>query len=189
MDLHRDLHMAHSSRGTVGMEPSEDPGVLYFPVSLPKLALMSICTFGIYEIFWAWCCWHHIEVRDGRRLRLLWRSTYGTSIFFNFFLFWDISRTDGSSRGAALVSSLCIGLAYAGFWAWGVLYGDGAYWYMASLSFFVLLPVQAQINHANERHCPDHDPNNKFSVANLVAIFVGGLLFTLMLLGAWLPER
>ncbi|MDR2837380.1 MAG: hypothetical protein LBV49_02235 [Azonexus sp.] len=35
------------------VQPLADSGAPpFFPVSVPKLAVLSICSFGLYELFW-----------------------------------------------------------------------------------------------------------------------------------------
>jgi hypothetical protein len=43
-------------------ERETDSRLMYFPVSLPKLVVMSICTLGFYNLYWQFCHW--LCIRD-----------------------------------------------------------------------------------------------------------------------------
>ena len=168
------------------MNQAGDPDAFegaYFPVSGLKLLVLSVCTFGIYEVYWAWNCWDYIKFRDGRHFNSFWRSVYVSSLGFNFLLFWDVSRAAGNPKRLALVHSLAFGSGYALFWIVGLLFVGGLFWWIVFLGFVVLLPVQRQINQVNERSAPAHDPNRRFSVWNMLAVGIGGLFLVLSLIG------
>ena len=160
----------------------EPSGSAYFPVSCTKLVVMSICTVGLYQIYWAWMCWECIRERDGRRLNPFWRSVYVSAIFFNFLLFWDVFRSTGDSKSRALGRSVLLGLVYAAFW-FSSLVDEGAWPFLSILSFVALIPVQLRINAFNEREHPGHNPNRKYSRTNILAIVVSGLLIALAVVG------
>ena len=168
------------------MNSEEKQEARYFPVSSTKLVVMSACTLGLYQIYWAWNCWEYVKARDDKRFNPAWRSVYVFSFFFNFLLFWDISREAGLSKPMSLARSVGLGFAYGGCWNLGTVLQDSRWSPTILLSFFVLIPVQAQINRINEFEAPGHDPNRRFSAANITAVVVGGLVLLLGLVSTFL---
>lgn len=155
---------------------SLDPRPVFFPVSIGKLAVMSICTFGLYQIYWFYWNWRLIKVRENRRLSPPWRSVLG--LVFALPLFRRMAQPAG--RFGVAVACAC-------FMAWVVLslasYGP-APWAAATLaSVGPLLPLQALANRTNAEHAPGHAPNRKLRGWNIVAVVLGGLLVALSLLG------
>ena len=57
----------------------------FFAVSLPKLAIMSIFSFGLYQVYWFYRNWQLIEKREGRDFALMARALF--SVFFCYRLF------------------------------------------------------------------------------------------------------
>ena len=55
----------------------------FFPVSITKFLVMSICSFGAYELFWAYSNWYRISQRSDRKLKLgpFIRGVLGLGIF------------------------------------------------------------------------------------------------------------
>jgi hypothetical protein len=45
-------HLKDVLMGRTGIGPIGDDQAPYFAVSLLKLTVMSICTFGIYDLYW-----------------------------------------------------------------------------------------------------------------------------------------
>ncbi|QNP47506.1 hypothetical protein [Diaphorobacter aerolatus] len=72
----------------------------FFPVSLRKLAVLSICTMGLYHLYWFHAHWRHVRVWNGgcdfspARRTLLF-------LFFCYPLFRRVrtleAKTDGGS--------------------------------------------------------------------------------------------
>jgi hypothetical protein len=167
---------------------TDSPEETYFPVSCTKLVVLSFCTLGIYEIYWAWRCWEFIRDRDETRFNPFWRSVYISHLFFNFLLFWDVFRSTGQSKPRALGMSFSLGLTFAALWIWGFLFADSPLWSITLLGFFVPVPIQRQINAFNRAKHPGHDPNRSFSRGNLVVVAIGGLALLLALVGSLLSS-
>src|SRR5882672_2565139 len=108
--------------------------VRYFPVSAIKLVTMSVCTLGLYEVYWAWNCWEFIKSRDRRDLNPFWRSVYVSALFFNFLLIWDVSRSAGDSRSVALVRSLICAGGFAVLWVGGSVLTNSPFVLASALS-------------------------------------------------------
>jgi len=71
--------------------PFDQNRPLYFPVSVAKLVVMSLVTFGLYEIFWFYKNWQLIKLREHSEIRPFWRAFF--AIFYCYTLFKHISLT------------------------------------------------------------------------------------------------
>src|SRR5690606_32772147 len=151
---------------------------IFFPVSLWKLTLMSVCTVGLYQVYWFYGNWCLVKRRERRGLSAPWRSVLG--ILFAYPLFRRISRAAGNHPRLAFVAVLAfllwVGLSLAAY--------APPPWAVVSLASVVpLLPMQAAANAVNTRAAPNHTPNSRVQGWNIVALVVGGPLALLNLLG------
>jgi hypothetical protein len=128
-----------------GALPAASPPVLtarYHHVAAWKFAVMWVTTLGLYQLWWAWCCWRQVRERDRSRIRPFWRGL----------LFWiwlhpllaDIARASGRAAGPrellALAAVLALGLA-------GGL--PDPWWLVSLLGFVPLLPAVRAVDRLN----------------------------------------
>jgi len=157
----------------------------FFAVSLLKLATLSICSLGLYELFWFYRNWHLIRARDQSGIMPFWRALF--AVFFAYSCFARM-RDHGVSLGIA--PPLAAG-ALAAAWiittmTWKL---PDPYWLISLLAVAFLLPVQAYVNRINSASVPNHNRNARFSAWNWVAVIVGGGLLVLALAGSLLPQQ
>lgn len=62
-----------------------EEGTLCFSVSTKKMVVMSLLTFGIYEIYWFYRNWRAIHLQEGKKLSPFWRAFF--SVFWCYSLF------------------------------------------------------------------------------------------------------
>jgi hypothetical protein len=160
-----------------------DLSLMYFPVSLRKLVVMSICTLGLYEVYWQFCHWAYIRDYEKSNISPGWRGL--TWIVFCYPLFRRIRRTSRLKELPATPSAGPLALG----WIFFVLLGPTPLFFLSFFSVLFLLPVQKAANSINAQIDPDHDPNDKFSFWNKVAIVFGGLTVILAFVGVLLGPR
>jgi hypothetical protein len=56
------------------------PEVLFLPASPLKLVVMSLCTFGLYELYWFYMNWNLLKQRHNSDISPFWRAFF--AIFF-----------------------------------------------------------------------------------------------------------
>jgi len=163
---------------TIEIEPP------FFAVSLFKLAIMSIFTAGIYEIYWFYRNWRIIKVREKSNIAPGVRSVF--SIFFCYQCFSRIYKY-GAQIG---IHSIASPIALATGWVLiSILAQIREQWlpyYL--LSFIYLLPVQAHVNRINVAVHPRHAENFKFSRSNWVVIVIGTIMWALVIIGINQPK-
>lgn len=163
----------------------EDGQPAFFPVSPLKLALMSVCTGGLYEIYWGyknWKCANH-----------LFRKDYSAGIrgFFlpitSFALFKHINEYS-TAKGVPLPGG-ANGMA-ALFLILSIMWRmPDPYWIISWFAVVPLLVVQRVVNEVNEKVAPDADRNSRFSAWNIVAVLFGGAFLVLALIGLFLAPQ
>ncbi len=161
------------------------PVAPFFAVSLLKILVLSICTLGLYELYWFYRNWQLIKERESVDISPFWRAFWA---FFYCHQCFSRVREYGAANG--IRPGVSVGVLSAG-WIITTLTGTlpDPYWLIASLSIGFLLPVQAYANRVNKVAAPQHDPNARFTPWNWVCVVVGGSLFVLAVVGLFMPEE
>jgi hypothetical protein len=150
-----------------------------FAVSLTKFAVMSLCTFGVYELYWAYKHWDAQRRREQEDLSPFWRSFFAP--LWGFSLLPRLGRITGAYGRPATWSGSALALAYFLLCAsWRL---PDPLWLVTLLSFLPLLVVQRSINQLNAAVAPDASHNDSYSGLNVVMIIIGGLCLALAILG------
>ena len=167
------------------LDSAPPPQPLFFAVSLLKLVVLSTCTLGLYQIYWFWRNWNRIRVSGVPGITPSLRTFF--LILFCYPCFLRIKRA-GKSRG--IIPAPPIGILAICFILM-TLSGNlpGLLCLTALLSVVFLLPIQSYVNRINAAASPGHDPNSRFSVWNLIAVIVGGLVLILAVIGSVLPKQ
>ena len=156
----------------------------FFAVSVWKLAVLSFCTLGAYEIYWFYKNWQLIRDREQSTILPFWRAFFG--VIFCHACFSNI-RSHGVASG--VTPPLAAGILAIGWIVTTVSWRlPDPYWLISLLAVVFMLPVQAHVNRINEVHVPGHDPNAQFSALNWVAVIAGGSLLGLAIAGTLIPE-
>jgi glutaredoxin len=157
---------------------------LYFPVSKLKLILMSLCTLGLYEIYWFYKNWKLIKTRTGQNLSPFWRAIF--SIIFCYPLFKHI-QDSADSQGCK--SNINPGWLLVAYIALNVTWRlPDPLFIISLLTFLPLIPVQGVINDLNLKTAPQAERNDRFSVTNFAVLIIGGLFVILAALGSMIPS-
>lgn len=152
----------------------------FFAVSLLKLAVMSACTAGFYELYWYYRNWQRIRAREASHILPFWRA---------FFAFFFCYQCFAKVRDYGAPSRLPAGPLAAGWIVATLLWRlPDPYWWASSLAVLFILPVQAQANRINQAACPAHDRNARFSAWDWVVVMLGGSFMVLALIGTFAPE-
>lgn len=153
----------------------------FFAVSLLKLVVLSICTFGIYELYWFYKNWQLIKDREGSTLSPALRA-----VFAVFFCYQCLARIGDFATPALAKSRLAAGPLAVG-WILTTLLNrlPGGYGLAALLAVAFLIPVQSRANQINEALSPGHDPNSRFTFWNWVLVVCGLILVPLAVVGTF----
>jgi len=154
----------------------------FFAVSPLKLVVMSVFTFGLYELYWFYKNWQAIQLREKENISPFWRAFFG--YFYCYALFSEIREWQQEVGGGKLPAGwLAAGWIIANL-MWRL---PDPLWLISAASVLFLVPVQKAVNAINRIEAPDHAPNDKIRGVNWIAIVAGGLVFALALVGIFMP--
>lgn len=151
----------------------------FFATSLIKLSVMSVCTLGLYELYWFYKNWQLIKAREGLDVMPFWRAFFG--VFFCYPCFSSIRDYDHS---ALAPGSFPAGPLAAGWIVFTVTWRlPDPYWLISYLNFVFLIPAQYRASQINNAVAPGHDPNARFTWLNWTGVAIGCVLLVLIALG------
>ena len=113
----------------------------YYPVSAYKFVILSVLTFGVYEIYWFYKNWAFIRKRDHSDIWPWARALFAPLTYYS--LRADVFEGEHAGPGIPGGISLSYFLLNA---AWRL---PDPFWYLAFLTFVPLLPSVNRINELN----------------------------------------
>lgn len=178
------VEAAPAGYGDVPQWASEAKGVALHPMSLGKLVVMSLCTMGLYELYWFYRNWYLQKAFRQEDVSPFWRAFFAP--LFGFAMFRNVRNQAERNRLRVGWSAGGMGLLFL------VLSGlyrlPDPYWLICLFTFVPILPVQRTINELNAASPRPAPVNAEYSMANMVGIAVGGLFLFLTVIGTFLPE-
>jgi hypothetical protein len=175
-----------SSARPAGLDSSKGELVAlfpFFPVPTHKFVVLSLCTFGVYDLYWSYKNWQRIRERTGEKISPFWRAFWAP--FWGFSLFGrirDYARAESVnvSWSAGLLGTIYLVL----FISWRL---PDPWWLISLGSFIPLIAVVQTTHDVNSRVVASEDPNISYSGANIAMIVVGGLVLVLAIIGTFVP--
>lgn len=163
---------------------SEGADSHFFATSIAKLIVLSLVTFGFYELYWFYKNWKSIKEREQLDISPFWRAFFAP--LFCYSLFTEINRAAVHHEAKEIPGPGILALL------WFLLNVASRlpdpYWLVSFLSFLCLLPAQNSVNQINRIVAPKHNENRRFSPLNVIGVIIGGLLLALAILGTFFPE-
>jgi hypothetical protein len=172
----------------------EDVTYPFFPVGTGKFVALSICSFGLYELYWCYKNWQRIRDRSGESISPFWRAAFAPIWCFRLFETIQVQSRVHSLRGGGKPASR----------SWS---GDGLatlylilsivpslpmipdpWWLISIFTFLAFLPVLGTTQEVNESVLSIENQNTKLTRLNLVVLLAGGLLVLFGVIGMFLPE-
>ena len=151
----------------------------FFAVSPVKLAVLSICTLGLYEVYWFYKQWVLIKERSEPHIIPWGRALFGVIWCYSCL---DFIRKDERNLGVEPV--LAAGPLATGWIALSLTWRlPEPYFLIGFLAPLLLVPAQRHVNRINALVAPDHDKNTRFSGWNWLTVVAGGIFVGLIMLG------
>jgi hypothetical protein len=163
-------------------EPQPQPA--FFAASPVKVAVMSLCTLGLYQFYWFYMHWRQVRARTQESISPFWRAFF--AVFWCYQLFHRIRTHNPTSPAASLAAGPLAVAWIVPHLVWNL---PNPYGLLGFLSIFALLPVQAAANAVNMELAPTHVPNSRFTAWNWAGVVLGGPLLLLALLGSLLSPQ
>ena len=171
-------------QSAVANDVTSADGLMFFTTSTLKFVVMSICTFGLYELYWFYKNWVQIKAKTGTNIMPFWRAFFAPFWAFSFF-----KHIKTSANEADVPESLSTGLLAAMYFiAMGLSQSPDPYWLVGLLSFVFIIPVNSVAVDCNRKQQVNFENNESFSVWNWAGVVIGGVLLIFSLLGAFLPQ-
>lgn len=169
--------------GSAGLQGPRPEVLALHPMSEAKLLVMSLCTLGLYEIWWFYRNWRLLRDHRGRDV---WAPARG--LFAPLFAFSLFEEVRGEAARAGVAAGWSSGLRALAFFvinmAWRL---PDPYGLISLAAFIPLLDVQGTINAANARLGDPVPVDRTFTRWNRVGIAVGGLVLVLSVIGTFMP--
>ena len=158
---------------------------IYFPVSLTKLFVLSVCTLGLYELYWFFKNWQLVAVRTGAGRYVTPAIQVVLAFFFCFPFFKrvaEVSReVDAPLRRPGWLAISWVLLHLAGRI-------QGPFWIISLGSVVPLLVVQTSVNEINSAFSPTAWRNSRFSVWNVLTCVLGAAVLIFALVNTFAPQ-
>lgn len=175
---------AYASRPAPDAAAAEETLPL-FPVATHKFIVLSIFSFGLYEVYWCYKNWKRLKEASGEELSPVWRAIFAPLWGFSLFRrMRDVASAAGVPVGwsPGVLATLYLVLNIA----WRL---PDPWWLLGFASLIPMLPVQQAAQQANARSAgvASEGRNGSYSAANIVLILLGGLIWILVVIGLFLP--
>lgn len=156
----------------------------FFTASRLKLVLMSLCTFGIYELYWFYKNWVLIKQRTGQNIMPFWRAFFAP--IWAYSCFNEINSAAQQNKMELSVPAGLLAILYFVLQAVSKL--PDPYWIISFLSVVLLMPANSVALRLNREMNPEYIDNATFSGWNWVGLLIGGPLFVMSILVVFMPE-
>jgi hypothetical protein len=153
------------------------------PLAIHKLVLLSLCTLGVYELFWFYRNWNRVRERTGRSLSPFWRALFAP--IWSYSLFDEVAEQARAAQVHVGWSPMVHALA---FFLLGAFWRLPQPWSLLSLfSFLPLIPAQQTINEMAAGR--GVRPDATFDGRHIAVVVVGSTFLLLAMIGAFLPPQ
>ena len=155
----------------------------FFPVATHKFVVLSLCTLGLYDFYWAYQNWRRIKEQGTEDLSPFWRAFWAP--FWCFNLFGRIRRQARKQSIEVRWSPGMLGTLYLVLsFAWRL---PDPLWLLSYASFVPLIAVVQTTQQINGTIAASENVNSSYSGANILTIVIGGLIFILAVSETFFP--
>ncbi len=173
-----------SATSSIETDAVKNSEVYFFTTSTLKLVLMSICTFGMYELYWFYKNWMLIKKRTKQNIIPFWRAFFAP--LWAYSCFKHIKTVAGERN---IEKSLSIGfLAFVYFILQALWRLPDPFWLISFSSVVLLIPVNNVALEVNKNLDSEFKNNENFTGWNWVGLVMGGLLVLPSIMSMFLLE-
>jgi hypothetical protein len=151
----------------------------FFAVSPFKLVALSVCSLGLYQIYWFYKNWVLIKEHSEPHIVPWARAFFGVFWCYSCFEFIRNDERHHNIEPTLPAGPLAIAWIAVSL-AWRL---PEPYYLIAFLAPLPLVPVQVHVNRINALTAPGHDKNTHFGAWNWLVVVVGGIFLGLVILG------
>lgn len=152
-----------------------------YVISTAKLIVLSIATFGLYEIYWFYKHWKSLRADRNLKVTPWARALFATIMSYSLFknvsnAVKDVDKNKGLEAGGLAVAYFILVIL------WKL---PEPYWWLSMLSFLPLIPVQNTLNYYWEKKFGNNLVRSKFGTWNYIWTIIGSILLILALYGTF----
>jgi hypothetical protein len=156
----------------------------YFTVGAVKFSLMSLTTFGVYELYWFYRNWRIIRDRDQSQISPFWRAFFAP--LWTFSMGSHFTEEAKDKNLSLTLPVVALGVTYLLMSALWRL--PDPYWLVSFLTFIPLLPFDFAARRLNGEGQLADPTFGRFSSWNIAWLIVGSILLVLGIVGTFIPE-
>ena len=152
-----------------------------YVISVSKLVIMSISTFGIYDLYWFYKHFKSFKSNNDWKITPWTRALFATLTSYS--LFKQVSRAVSSIDKTRSLEAGGLAIAY---FLLAILYKlPEPYWWLSFLSVLPLISVQNTINFYWEKKYGEKVIQSGFGTWNYIWSIMGGIFVLLALIGTF----
>jgi hypothetical protein len=155
---------------------------MFFYISPRKLVLMSIASFGIYELFWFYKNWTYVDEHSNRVVTPMVCAIFHPLTYMG--LMGEMSKAGAEAGAKGNIPAPFLAFLYFALLICGRFPGPLSL--LGACAAFTLVPAQLYVNALNT--ASPTPINDRFTVFNWVTIVIGGALQIFVLIGTVLPK-
>ena len=176
------IHPPGNSLLSSGVLTADD--VAFFNVGTTKLVLMTIATFGIYDIYWLYKNWSTEQALSRESISPFWRA-----FFAPLFIYALAARARDRSVSMDMPTTLQPGLIAVAFILLSIATrAPDPFWLIGILAGVALVPIQNELARINTARGIGPGDEARYSAINIAWLTLSALLWLLIIAGMMLPE-
>lgn len=147
-----------------------------------KVALLSVSTFGLYELYWFWINWNVVKEREKTKIWPIGRALF--SIIFCYPLFKRMLSTVTETSNPKKFTAAQLAFLYVLLSFLGLL--PNPYWILGIMTFYPLMEIQSIINKKLETKQSSDSSGlfSDFSTLDFSIIVIGSILLAIGIVSA-----
>ncbi|MCK5179252.1 MAG: hypothetical protein KAR32_06945 [Candidatus Omnitrophica bacterium] len=156
-----------------------------FSVSTQKMVVMSLLTFGVYDVYWFYRNWRAIKVQEDKKISPFWRAVF--CVIFCYTLFKRIINSAVEKGYKGVHSPGELALLYIAF----VIVASRApspYDMIGIFSFIPIIYMNNAIRFRNVAIDLQHQERQPLTRGEILFVILGLVLWGLNILGILYPE-
>ncbi len=155
----------------------------FYSVSSAKLSLLSLSTFGLYELYWFYKNWVRIKEHSEPDIRPFWRA-----LFSPLFCHRMAGAVNSAADSAGVSGRLPEGVIAAAYFILLALHRlPDPFWMISFFSFLPLLAIRRKIEDIHKATQPGLDPTVGWSFRSYFALALGSAVTVVAVFGTFGP--
>ncbi len=154
-----------------------------YVISIPKLIILSLTTFGLYELYWFYKQFKSFKAEKDWKI-----SPWPRAIFYGLMSYSLFHKVSDAVKELDQKREFNSSGVWAFYFILNILWKlPDPYWLLSLLSFLPLIQIQDTINFYWEKKYGGKIIQSKFGTSNYVWSVIGGIILLLTMWGTFSP--